>query len=57
MSRKTHFRIVTLFLILLFVSTAFHSVLLAQQKVKIALWGDSRENMDNACSDIAHILL
>jgi hypothetical protein len=25
--------------------------------VKIALWGDSRENADNACSDIADILL
>ncbi len=29
----------------------------AQQKVKIALWGDSRENLDNATSDIAHVLL
>ena len=28
-----------------------------EQKIKIALWGDSRENLDNACSDIAHILL
>ncbi len=31
--------------------------LLAQQEVKIALWGDSRENAENACSNIAHILL
>lgn len=31
--------------------------LAAQQKVKIALWGDSRENAENACSNIAHILL
>jgi len=29
----------------------------AQQKVKIALWGDSRENAENACSNISHILL
>ena len=29
----------------------------AQQKVKIAIWGDSRENAENACSDIGHILL
>jgi predicted phosphodiesterase len=36
---------------------SFQSRLFAQQKVKIALWGDSRENLDNACSDIAHILL
>lgn len=27
------------------------------EKVKIAMWGDSRENRDNATSDIAHILL
>ena len=31
--------------------------LFAQQKVKIALWGDSRENLDNAASDIARTLL
>jgi len=35
----------------------FQPGVFAQQKVKIALWGDSRENIDNACSDIAHILL
>ena len=29
----------------------------AQEKVKIAIWGDSRENKDNATSDIAHTLL
>jgi predicted phosphodiesterase len=29
----------------------------AQEKVTIALWGDSRENLDNACSEIASILL
>ncbi len=28
-----------------------------QDRVKIALWGDSRENRDNACEDIADILL
>lgn len=30
---------------------------IAQQKVKIALWGDSRENRDNATTEIAHTLL
>jgi Calcineurin-like phosphoesterase len=29
----------------------------AQQKVKIALWGDSRENRDNATAEITHTLL
>lgn len=29
----------------------------AQDRVKIALWGDSRENKDNACENIADILL
>jgi len=29
----------------------------AQDKVKIALWGDSRENLDNATSEIADVLL
>jgi len=29
----------------------------AQEKITIALWGDSRENLDNACSNIASILL
>ncbi|MBA7710073.1 hypothetical protein ES703_119002 [subsurface metagenome] len=28
-----------------------------QERVKIALWGDSRENKDGACEDIADILL
>ena len=28
-----------------------------QGKLKIALWGDSRENRDNAASEIAHVLL
>jgi len=28
-----------------------------QERVKIALWGDSRENKDNACENIADILL
>ena len=27
------------------------------KRIKIAIWGDSRENLDNACSDIADILL
>jgi hypothetical protein len=38
-------------------STLFLSELFAQEKVEIALWGDSRGNKDNACSNIAHILL
>ena len=42
---------------LLLSCTVCQPCLFAQQKVKIALWGDSRENMDNACSDISHILL
>jgi len=29
----------------------------AQHKVKIALWGDSWKNLDNATSEIAHVLL
>lgn len=29
----------------------------AQERIKIAVWGDSRENLDNACEDIASILL
>ena len=29
----------------------------AQERVKIALWGDSRENRNGACEDIADILL
>ena len=29
----------------------------AQEKITIALWGDSRENLDNACENIAGILL
>ena len=28
----------------------------AQQKVTIALWGDSRENLDHACEQIANVL-
>lgn len=44
----------TLILLLLFFLTQFVS---AQDKIKIALWGDSRENKDNACENIAHILL
>ena len=30
---------------------------LAQEKVTVALWGDSRENLDNACEQIASVLL
>ena len=29
----------------------------AQEKVTVAIWGDSRENLDNACVQIADILL
>lgn len=29
----------------------------AQQRIKIAVWGDSRENLDSACENIASILL
>jgi len=47
----------TCILLLLIGVTLFQSILFAQQKVKIALWGDSRENAENACSNIAHILL
>lgn len=57
MSWKIRSRSLAMFLILFVACTSFHSVLVAQQKVKIVLWGDSRENLDNACSDIAHILL
>ena len=31
--------------------------LTAQEKIKIVLWWDSRENKDKACENIAHILL
>jgi predicted phosphodiesterase len=31
--------------------------LLGQEKVTVALWGDSRENLDNACENIASVLL
>lgn len=47
----------SLLLVLLLAFTSFQPALFAQQKVKIAFWGDSRENKNNACSDIAHILL
>ncbi len=30
---------------------------MAQSKVKVALWGDSRENLDKACENIASVLL
>jgi predicted phosphodiesterase len=43
-------------LVFLFVLDASVSVT-AQERIKIALWGDSRENLDNAATDIAHILL
>jgi len=33
------------------------SFLAAQEKVTIAAWGDSRENLDNACEQIADVLL
>jgi hypothetical protein len=32
-------------------------ILRAQEKVTVALWGDSRENLDNACENIASVLL
>ena len=54
---KIQHRAFVAFAFFLLTCVLFHSALFAQQKVKIALWGDSRENMDNACSDIAHILL
>ncbi len=43
--------------LILLPSLLFQPGLFAQEKVKIALWGDSRENAENACSNIAHILL
>jgi predicted phosphodiesterase len=40
-----------------FLTLSFSVPITAQQKIKIALWGDSRENKDNATSDICHDLL
>ena len=54
---KISFRSFVFSALLLLRIDSFQPGLFAQQKIKIALWGDSRENMDNACSDIAHILL
>ncbi|MFZ1081490.1 MAG: metallophosphoesterase [Candidatus Kryptoniota bacterium] len=54
---RCKFNIRYLSLLLLLSFTLFQPGLFAQQKVKIALWGDSRENAENACSNIAHILL
>ncbi len=54
MRRKIIHRFTTLVVLAI---ALFQPVLFGQQKIKIALWGDSRENLDNACSDIAHILL
>jgi len=49
-------KIISLFVIsIIFLSTAIP--VHAQEQIKIALWGDSRENLDTATSDIAHILL
>ena len=39
----------------LFISFALGSAS-AQEKVTIALWGDSRENLDHACEQIANVL-
>jgi large repetitive protein len=47
--------VLVLFIIFLLLSLTPH--VLAQQKIKLALWGDSRENRDNAASDIARTLL
>ena len=45
-------RFLAIFLILLFPML----VASAQEKVTIAVWGDSRENLDHACEQIANIL-
>jgi len=43
--------------IFLIVSVFIASQLFAQQRVKIALWGDSRENANGAAENISHVLL
>ncbi len=53
--QKFNFFIYTTFFILYLLLSI--SNLIAQQKIKIAIWGDSRENLDNACENIAGILL
>ncbi len=57
MQRKTSFGLYLLLSLLFLCIDSHQPRLFAQQKIKIALWGDSRENAENACSDIAHILL
>jgi calcineurin-like phosphoesterase family protein len=42
---------------LLVVALFSYSTLVGQEKVTVALWGDSRENLDNACENIASVLL
>jgi large repetitive protein len=39
------------------VKTTEDTVQTFNKKIKIAIWGDSRENLDNACENIAGILL
>ncbi len=45
------------FLTAIFIISLFPLRLNAQEKIKIAMWGDSRENRDNATTEIAHTLL
>ena len=47
------FRFTAFYFFILFTSTIGAR---AQEKVTIALWGDSRENLDHACEQIAHVL-
>ncbi len=42
---------------LLLAALVVPGIILAQEKVTVALWGDSRENLDNACENIASVLL
>ena len=46
------FRLSFLFFFLLFLSDNART----QNKITIALWGDSRENLDHACEQIASVL-
>lgn len=47
-----HFRCTAFYVFILFL----HISASAQEKVTIALWGDSRENLDHACEQIANVL-
>ena len=47
-----HFRFAAFFIFILFTTVDAR----AQEKVTIALWGDSRENLDHACEQIAQVL-